>query len=125
MKPLHEKTNAFAYVKTKAQISFAVTAKLISAFVFVTQLIQSLYFLNTKVQASSYLLSLQSPVCVRPGRKPKLFVLSRDGSIIFSIQSFHFLQLKNPSILHGWCFRNEYLVNEVIIGTSICSIFWH
>ena len=28
---------AFAYAKTKTQISFAVTAKLISAFVFATQ----------------------------------------------------------------------------------------
>ena len=32
---------------TKAQISFAVTAMLISAFVFATRLVQSLYFLNT------------------------------------------------------------------------------
>ena len=38
---------AFAYAKTKTQISFAVTAKLISAFVFATQIVQSLYFLNT------------------------------------------------------------------------------
>ena len=34
--PHHEKTNVFAYAKTKTQISFAVTAKLISAFVFAT-----------------------------------------------------------------------------------------
>ena len=32
--PRHEKTNVFAYAKTKTQISF--TAKLISAFVFAT-----------------------------------------------------------------------------------------
>ena len=36
----------FAYVKTKMHISFAVTAKLISVFVFVTQIVQSLFFLN-------------------------------------------------------------------------------
>ena len=35
---------------TKAQISFAVTAKLISAFVFATRVVQSLYFLNPKFQ---------------------------------------------------------------------------
>ena len=46
----------FAYAKTKTQISFAVTAKLISAFVFATRIVQSLYFLNTKLQASSHLL---------------------------------------------------------------------
>ena len=32
----HEKTGYFAYAKTKSQISFTVTAKLISAFVFAT-----------------------------------------------------------------------------------------
>ena len=32
----HEKTGFFSYAKTKPQISFAVTAKLISAFVFAT-----------------------------------------------------------------------------------------
>ena len=55
----------FAYAKTKTQISFAVTAKLISAFVFATWIVQSLYFLNPKFQVSSHLLWLYSPVCVR------------------------------------------------------------
>ena len=59
------------YAKTKTQISFTVTAKLISAFVFTTQIVQSLYFLNSKFQASSHLLRLYSPVCVGPGRKPE------------------------------------------------------
>ena len=36
----------FAYAKTKTQISFAVTAKLISAFVFAIRIVQFLYFLN-------------------------------------------------------------------------------
>ena len=34
VEPRHEKPQRFAYAKTKTQISFAVTAKLISAFVF-------------------------------------------------------------------------------------------
>ena len=46
--PRHEKTVFFAYAKTKTQISFAVTAKLISAFVFATHIVQSPYFLNFK-----------------------------------------------------------------------------
>ena len=54
----------FAYAKTKMQISFAVTAKLISVFVFATRIVQSLYFLNPKFQASSHLLWLYSLVCV-------------------------------------------------------------
>ena len=71
---------AFAYAKTKTQISFAVTAKLIGAFVFATRIVQSLYFLNTKFQASSHLLWLYSPVCVGPGQKPRRPVFSERGS---------------------------------------------
>ena len=65
----------FAYAKTKTQISFAVTAKLINAFVFATRIVQSLYFLNPKFQASSHLLWLYRPVCVGPGRKPRRLLL--------------------------------------------------
>ena len=61
----------FAYAKTKTQISFAETAKLISAFVFATKIVQSLYFLYTKFQASSHLVWLYSPVYVGPGQKPR------------------------------------------------------
>ena len=70
----------FAYAKTKTQISFAVTAKLISAFVFATRIVQSLYFLNLKFQASSLPLWVCSLVCVGPGRKPQRPVFSQRGS---------------------------------------------
>ena len=49
----------FPYAKTKTQISFPVTAKLISAFVFA---VQSLYYLNPKFQASSHLQWLYSQI---------------------------------------------------------------
>ena len=52
----------FPYAKTKAQISFTVTAQLISTFVFATQIEQSLYFLNPKFHASSLLLRQYSLV---------------------------------------------------------------
>ena len=58
---------AFAYAKTKTQISCAVLAQLISAFVFATWIVQSLFYLNPKCQASSHLLWLYSRVCVGPG----------------------------------------------------------
>ena len=64
------------------QISFAVTAKLIIAFVFAAQIEESLFFLHPKFQASSYLLWLYSPVCVGSGRNPKLLVFSCTGSCI-------------------------------------------
>ena len=56
------------------------SAKLISAFVFATRIVQSLYFLNPKFQASSHFLWLYRPVCVGPGRKPRRPVFSERGS---------------------------------------------
>ena len=68
------------YAKTKTQISFAVTAQLVSAFVFATWIVQSLYFLNPKFQASSHLLWLYSLVRVGSGRKSRIPVFSQRGS---------------------------------------------
>ena len=48
-----------------------VTAKLISTFVFARRIVQSLYFLNTKLQASSHLLWQYSLIYVQPGQKPR------------------------------------------------------
>ena len=88
--PRHEKTGfSFAYAKTKTQISFAVTAKLISAFVFAIRIVQSLYYPNPKFQAYTHLLWLYSPVCVRPGRKPRRPVFSERGS---NVQQTHTCQ---------------------------------
>ena len=58
------------------QISCAVTVQLITAFVFATYTVQSLYFLNPKLQASSHLLWLYSPLCVGPVRKPQRRICS-------------------------------------------------
>ena len=67
-------------MKSKTQISFAVTAKLISAFVLATRILQSLYFLNQKFQTSSHPLWMYSLVSVGPGRKPQRPVFSQRGS---------------------------------------------
>ena len=69
----------FAYTKTKPQISCAVTAQLISAFVFATRTSTILY---PKFQASSHLLFLYRPICVRAGRKSRRPVFSRRGSCV-------------------------------------------
>ena len=45
-----------AYAKTKAQIRYALTAQLISAFVFTTWIEKLLFFLNPKFQASGHFL---------------------------------------------------------------------
>ena len=52
----HGKKQIFAYAKTKAHISFTVTAKLISTFVFAPRIVQFLYFLNPEFPASNHLL---------------------------------------------------------------------
>ena len=54
--PQRDKNRIFPYAKTKVQISFTVTAKLISAFVITTRRVQFFFFLNPKLQASSPLL---------------------------------------------------------------------
>ena len=69
-----KKTRIFAYMKTKVQINCAVTAQLISTFVFATWILQFILFLNLKFQASSHLLWLHKPVCIRPDpESPKPF----------------------------------------------------
>ena len=73
----------FVYAKTKTQISCAVSAQLISAFVFAIRIVQSLYYLNPKFQASGHLLWLYNPVCVGPGRKPRRPVFFVAGAVFY------------------------------------------
>ena len=77
--PCHEKTR-FLPMRKQVQISFAVTAKLISAFVFATRIERFLFFPYPKFQVSSHLLYLYSSICVRPGRKSRRPVFSHCGS---------------------------------------------
>ena len=79
----------FAYAKTKTLINFAVTAKLISAFVFAIRIVQFLFYLNTKFQASSHLLSLCSLICVGPDGKPRRTVFSQRGSFNIWLNSYN------------------------------------
>ena len=57
-------------------------AKLISAFVFATRIVQLLYFLNLKFPASSNLLCLYSLVCVRSVQKPHCWFSHDMGSYL-------------------------------------------
>ena len=65
---------------TKAQISFAVTAKLISAFVFATRIVQFLFYLNPKFQASSSFPVLVQVGLCRTCSETTLLVFPRGGS---------------------------------------------
>ena len=60
----------FCIYENKGADQLTITAPLISALVFATQVVQSLYFLNQKCQASGHLLCLYSPVSIGPDRKP-------------------------------------------------------
>ena len=70
----------FAYAKTKAQITCAVTAQLISAFVLATRIVQFIFYLYPNLQASGSFLRLYIPICVEPGRIPRRLVFSHHGS---------------------------------------------
>ena len=48
-----------------------IAALLISAFVFATRIVQSIFLINTKFQASIPIHRLYSPACVGPGRNPE------------------------------------------------------
>ena len=66
---LHHEKIRFLHMRKQRRRS--ATIQLISAFTVTAFIVQSLYFLNKKFQASSHLLWLHSPVCVRPGQKPQ------------------------------------------------------
>ena len=62
---------------------------------FATWIVQSLFFLNPKFQASSVFLSLHSPVCVGPCRKPRRPVFSERGSYMMS-KCFTYICIYRP-----------------------------
>ena len=59
----------FPQAKPKSQISCAVNAQLISAFVFATWIVKILFYLYPKFQDSYFLLWVYRTVYVGPGRK--------------------------------------------------------
>ena len=62
---------AFAYGKTKVQISCVVTVQLISVFIFTTKTVQCFYFLNPKLRASSHLVWLSNQFVSNLVRNPE------------------------------------------------------
>ena len=91
---------AFCICENKDADQLRVNAKLISAFVFATRIVQTLYFLYPKFQASSYLLWLYSPVCGGPGRKPRRLVFSQLGS--YSIHLSNVNCYLKPEAINAW-----------------------
>ena len=111
--------------KTKAQISFAVasrfvvTAKLISAIVFATRIVQFLYFLNPKFPASNHLMCLFSPVCVGPGQNPNCWFSYAQTQTVFLQQVFKYVRERQFNIFKSFDRPNETgIVLNVKVGPS-------
>ena len=115
----------FAYAKTKTQIRFAVTAKLISAFVFATRLVQFLYYLNPKFEGSSHLLGLHSPAYVGPGRNRRRPVFSQRVSFACDPMLRFYIFCMFFCTKHGHF--NTYLVISFFLLTveTRCSVRTH
>ena len=93
----------FAYAKTKTQVSYAVTAQLISAFVVATQTAQSFFVLNLKYKAFSNFLWLYSLVCVGLGRKVLLHLRTFFKNFVcaqFSFAHRNVYHLRTVLVLH-------------------------
>ena len=79
--PPHGKTNNLRRRKQRRR-SASRTAKLISGFVFATRIVQFLFYLNPKFQASSCFLCLYRSVCVGPVRKPHCWFSHEAAQVI-------------------------------------------
>ena len=69
--------------------------------VFAIMIVQSLFFLNPKFQASSHLLWLCSLVCVAPGWKPRRPVFSHRGSFAVQFEMYSTFSEKHVNLLNN------------------------
>ena len=97
------KKRLFAYAKTKTQISFAVTVKLISAFVFATRIVQYLLFLNFKHLA-----------IFRGCRAWFMSDLVGNPEDRFSHNEAHICPLGHCLALHGLVMPNSDLLDRIV-----------
>ena len=107
-----------------------VTAKLNSAFVFATRIVQFLFYLNPKFQFSSSFLCLYSPVCVGAVQKPHCW---------FSHETAHYRPSATPRQLTlateisakpsekqiSMYFRRKYANQPVLSLCLICMLVSH
>ena len=83
------------------------------ALVFATWIVQFLFYLNPKFQASSHLLCLYSPVCMRAGRKPRRPVFSQRGSNISGNDYVTSLPLQMAIYFN--CFFSPFWITTVLV----------
>ena len=100
--PPREKTNNLHWRKQRR-----------STFVFATRIVQFLFYLNPKFQASSSFLCLYSPVCVEPVRKPHCW-FSHEAAHIYIYNFFLFSFTSLSSLLEMTVFLTVFPVGRVI-----------
>ena len=112
-------------MKTKAQVSFSVTAQLMSTFVFATLIEQFLFFINPKLQASSLFLRLYRPVCDGPSRKPRRPVFSRCGSIkSHYLKTCFFYTRKQKQQLSNHLHNNSATIHKFVFATCVVDFLF-
>ena len=100
----------------------AVTAKLISAFVFATRIVQFLFYLNPKFQASSSFLCLYRLVCVGPVRRPHCWFSHEAAHITyFSIVIRIILSSTRPVCVVQ---KSSFFVNQHLYGVIKLSFYF-
>ena len=98
LEPQYEKTDFWHnYAKTKTQICFAVTAKLICAFVFTTRIVQSLYLRSWSAPLFSLLRKYNPSTFYTRNFKPLAIFCSCIARFVSDL-------VGNPK---DWCSHNE------------------
>ena len=113
---------AFCICENKDADQLRGYAKLISAFVFPIWIVQSLYYLNQKFQASNYLLWLYSAVCVRPGLKPRRPVFSQRGSNYIGVLSRYLYKTNRNVQLQVLSQRKGHFVQVLVFQENTCCL---
>ena len=107
---------------TKAQISLRIRAVWSVPLLFAAWIVQYLYFLYPKFQASIWLLWLRRPVWVLPGCRPRRQVFSWHGSVVFktalNINILHIKRLFNNINVYGskktnWKFLHQFRIIDI------------
>ena len=108
---------AFCICENKDADQLRGNRKLISAFVFATRIVQSLFYLDMKFQGSSHLLRLYSLVCVRPGRKPRRPVFSERGSFALH-EHIHARKASTENQIRNCTSHMSLIVRKPVFGVS-------
>ena len=126
----HPVKSLFLKIKYLSHLMGKPTIFAVSAFVFARRIVQSLYFLNPKFPASSYLLCLYSLVCLRPVRRPlgilmKQLIFLRKAYLqcygLKCIRMNNVIYIFKASICYRYfCYMKSHLLNHFNVRKYTC-----